>query len=566
MLLKLFAARWRMTVNAHRGRRAWLRSAAVLVLGTAFAGGVWWSSNWFFSQCLTIEPIGQLLVRRALAMTLLTVFSLLAFSALVTAFSTFYLSEDLQLLLARPIPPEVLYTARFWETAVSAAWMIVAFSLPIFLCAGRLLGADAAYYFKLAAVYLALAVIPTSLGVLLSLLLTSVLSAGKARNMFIFAGSLVLGVLLYLLRRLRPEQLMNPDEHAPLIEALQALQGLDPRWLPSSWAIDALWPHLGYGIHSETHPVGLLLATSAASFFVVGWVFRALHPRAFSRSQEGLYRGSGEHRNRRGSRSLQKLAARTAARSTPLGLRSLLAAKDRRVFIRDTAQWSQLLILAAIVAIYLLNFSYIQAITGTGLVSDIGLHFLNLAIGGFVAIALAARFVYPAVSLEGPAFWLIRSSPNAMLDFLRAKSRSWTVRLVVFANLLLIATHLLLRTDPLLSLASLVTVTPLAVGVVWLGIGLGARNPRLEAPSAVAVAAGLGGVLFMLSAAFMLVVQVLASIAPTVMLVRLIRRGFAPSGTALGTSLAGAVIVFGLPLLVGGITLRIGARHLERLD
>jgi ABC-2 type transport system permease protein len=236
------------------------------------------------------------------------------------------------------------------------------------------------------------------------------------------------------------------------------------------------------------------------------------------------------------------------------------------VFIRDTAQWSQLLILAAIVAIYLLNFSYIQAITGTGLVSDIGLHFLNLAIGGFVAIALAARFVYPAVSLEGPAFWLIQSSPNAMLDFLRAKSRSWTVRLVVFANLLLIATHLLLRTDPLLSLASLLTVTPLAAGVVWLGIGLGARNPRLEAPSAAAIASGLGGVLFMLSAAGMLVVQVLASIAPTVMLVRLIRRDFAPNLSALAISLAGAVIVFGLPLLVGRVTLGIGARHLERLD
>jgi ABC-2 type transport system permease protein len=566
MLLQLLAARWRMTVNAHRERRAWLRAAAVLVLGAAFAGGVWWSSNWFFSQCLTMEPIGQLIVRRALAMTLLTVFSLLSFSALVAAFSTFYLAEDLQLLVARPIPPEALYTARYWETAVTAAWMIVPFSLPVFLSAGRLLGADSAYYLKLIAVYLALAVIPASLGILLSLLLTSVLSAGKARNMFIFAGSLVVGVMIYLLRRLRPEQLMNPDEQAPLIEALQALQGLDPRWLPSSWALDALWPHLGYGIHTESHPVALLLATSAASFFVVGWTFRALHPRAFSKSQEGLYRGRDEQRQRHENRSLATLVTRASARPAVRSLRSLLAAKDLRIFIRDTSQWSQLLILAAIVAIYLLNFSYIQAITGTGLVSDIGLHFLNLAIGGFVAVALAARFVFPAVSLEGPAFWLIRSSPNSMLDFLRAKSRSWTLWLVIFANLLLLATHLWLRTDPLLSLASLLTLTPLVVGVVWLGIGLGARYRRLDAPSAAAVATGLGGVLFMLSAAAILVVQVLASIGPTVLLVRVIRRGYVPDLTASAISLLGAAIVLGVPLAVGRIALGIGARHLERSD
>jgi hypothetical protein len=112
----------------------------------------------------------------------------------------------------------------------------------------------------------------------------------------------------------------------------------------------------------------------------------------------------------------------------------------------------------------------------------------------------------------------------------------------------------------------LLTLTPLVVGIVWLGIGLGARYLRLDAPSAAAIATGLGGVLFMLSAAAILVVQVLASIGPTVLLVRVIRRGYAPDLTASAISLLGAAIVFGLPLLVGRIALGIGAKHLERGD
>jgi ABC-2 type transport system permease protein len=466
------------------------------------------------------------------------------------------------LLVSRPIPSYVLYGARFLETGVAAAWMIVPFSLPIFLAAGQVLGADGAYYFKLTAVFLALAMLPTSAGVVLSLLLTSVLSARRARHMFVFAGSLILGVLLFVLRRLRPEQLMNPDEGAPLIEALQAMQGLDPPWLPSSWALDALWPHLGYAAQTQIHPVALLITASAASFFLGGWVFRALHRRAFSRAQEGLRRGT-EHNRRTGNRFTIARYQGVAA-SRPANLRTSLTTKDRLVFVRDTAQWSQMLILGAIVAIYLLNFKYIQVVTGTGLVSDIGLHFLNLALCGFVSVALAARFVYPVVSLEGPAFWLVRSSPNTMLSFLDAKAATWAVWLPIFANLLMVTTHIFLDTDPLLSVLSLLTITPLVVGVVWLGVGLGARHPRFRADSAAAVATGLGGVLFMLTGTAVLVVTVLTSTVPTVAILRFIRRGHDLSPGFVALAIGCAVVAISVPLIVGRIAKRIGARHLEK--
>ncbi len=223
------------------------------------------------------------------------------------------------------------------------------------------------------------------------------------------------------------------------------MQGLDPPWLPSSWALDALWSHLGWSLGTSTHPVALLLTTAAASFFVTGWVFRSLHPRAFSRAQEGLQRERGARSG--GRASLSELVSAGLEDGRRMSFAHGLRWKDRLVFVRDSAQWSQMLILAAIVAIYVLNFKYIRVVAGTGLVSDLGLHFLNLGLCGFVTIALAARFVFPAVSLEGRAFWLVLSSPNSMSAFLRAKVWAWFIPMAVFANLLMVLTHVFVGAD-----------------------------------------------------------------------------------------------------------------------
>src|SRR6185503_13495725 len=59
--------------------------------------------------------------------------------------------------------------------------------------------------------------------------------------------------------------------------------------------------------------------------------------------------------------------------------------------------------------------------------------FLNLVLAGFVLASIAARFIFPAVSLEGRTFWLLRSSPTAMRDVLWAKFWVGTLPLLVLA-------------------------------------------------------------------------------------------------------------------------------------
>ena len=43
---------------------------------------------------------------------------------------------------------------------------------------------------------------------------------------------------------------------------------------------------------------------------------------------------------------------------------------------------------------------------------------------GFVMATVSVRFVFPAVSAEGAAFWIIRTAPISLRDFLWSKF--WT--------------------------------------------------------------------------------------------------------------------------------------------
>src|ERR671920_2419952 len=107
----------------------------------------------------------------------------------------------------------------------------------------------------------------------------------------------------------------------------------------------------------------------------------------------------------------------------PLGtLRRELVLKELRLFFRDTTQWSQLILLAVLVVVYVFNIKYLP-LRGEGvtfLLQNI-VPYLNLVLAGFGLASIAARFIFPSVSLEGRTLWLLRSSPMPVKDLLWAK-------------------------------------------------------------------------------------------------------------------------------------------------
>ena len=197
------------------------------------------------------------------------------------------------------------------------------------------------------------------------------------------------------------------------------------------------------------------------------------------------------------------------ARALPLSLvRRHLLIKDVKVFLRDVSQWSQLLLLLALVLVYLYNFRVLDLERipyMSGIVKNV-YALINLGMAGFVMATIAVRFVFPAVSAEGAAFWIVRTAPISLGDFLWSKFWTGLVPVLVLTETLTVLANQLLGIDPFLKVASAVAILFMSLALVGLATGLGARYPRFNAENPTQVAGSYGGVMFMILAVLFVII------------------------------------------------------------
>jgi ABC-2 type transport system permease protein len=305
--------------------------------------------------------------------------------------------------------------------------------------------------------------------------------------------SVVAVALLYLLFRLiRPERLVNPEGFADFSAFLAAMQTPEWTFLPSTWATEILFPLLGLRDGSPLFYYALLATTAAVTVMASEAVVERLFLRGWTKAQEGR-----QARFTQRARWEQALGALTAV--FPLQTR-IIVVKEVKTFFRDTSQWSQLILLGALVVVYVYNFSVLP-LRGSPLVTFYFknvIAFLNLALAAFVLASVAARFVYPSFSMEGRALWLMKGAPLAARRIWWAKFWVAVVPLLVFGELLVLATNSYLQVMPFMMWLSGGTLFGMVFAIVALALAVGATYPNLDADNAAKVAASAGGLVYMI--------------------------------------------------------------------
>jgi ABC-2 type transport system permease protein len=249
-------------------------------------------------------------------------------------------------------------------------------------------------------------------------------------------------------------------------------------------------------------------------------------------------------------------------------VRRHLLIKDLKVFLRDVSQWSQLLLLLALVLVYLYNFRVLdlgRIPYMSGVIKNV-YAFLNLGLAGLVMATVAVRFVFPAVSAEGAAFWVIRTAPISLGDFLWSKFWTGLVPVFLLTEGLTITANEFLDIDPFLKIVTAAAIVLMSVALVGLATGLGARYPRFGAENASQIAGSPGGVAFMIVAVlFLLVMIVLLGWPSSVFLQHRVRE--VPL-TILQQCLMAACFTAAalLALGTGWLSMRWGVRALQDMD
>jgi ABC-2 type transport system permease protein len=171
-----------------------------------------------------------------------------------------------------------------------------------------------------------------------------------------------------------------------------------------------------------------------------------------------------------------------------------LIGKELRILVRDAAQWSQLMMMLALLFLYFYN---IQMMPLEGDARAVLLAYLNLGMAGFVVAAICLRFAYPSLSAEGKAFWLIESAPVSYRMLLWIKVLTYVLPLL-FLTLLLVALANLILSAPgevwSYTIAGAVFIT---ATLVSLGVAMGALSPDFKRENPMEVALSLGGFAYM---------------------------------------------------------------------
>jgi ABC-2 type transport system permease protein len=479
-----------------RGRGGRVRALLLGLLVVLFWGGAWWFFQRILGHFQTMPELGPMLSQKLLSMLFLTFLAILMFSNMITALSTFFLSRDLLLLIPAPVLPARLFTAKFIETLVDSSWMVLLFSVPAFLAYGVVHGGGMAYYGMVLLTLVPFLIIPAALGVMVTMGLAYLLPAQRGKDLLVVLSALFLALLYLFFRLLQPEKLVNPEAFADLLAFLAALRTPSSPFLPSTWATATLLPFLGLQGQDAWFHYLLLLSTALFLLVLGSWLSTVLYPIGWSKAQEG--------RRRRGLHTWSSIVTQGLACLFPPHLRVVIV-KDLKTFCRDTGQWSQLFQLLALVVVYVYNFSVLPVLNLGNVYA-----FFNLALATFVLTGIAVRFVFPALSLEGKTFWVLKSAPLQLRRWWWSKFWVSVLPLLCFGELLVIVTNHYLGVAPFMQLLAPVTLFCLCFGIVSLGLAIGIAYPNFSAEHSAKIAASFGGLLYMiLSIAFVGLVVVL---------------------------------------------------------
>ena len=411
----------------------------------------------------------------------------------------FFLSDDLDLIRATPFPRVYFFFQRLFGVLFGTSVMSFIFLLPVLAAYYSHFHQGLRFLWYTIASLIPFFIIPGTLSFLVALFVVGVVPRYLSRFIPIF-------VLLLLL--------VLASFGVSIVKTLMAAQGAPTElygmadffsraelwWAPSTWIGEILGSVVGVSTHNIGARFGALYGVSiflcALSFIAFWFSYEGVAGRAkvstshYESSTIGFYRSF--------DREYRQWAA--------------LIHRDIRLIFRDMSQVLQCLMLVGILTIYLSNIKILSAASVAGPQDPWWINFLfvaNFSISAFIATALCTRFIFPSISLEGKSFFLILcKSPLSLKQYVMGRFYFWyVVTFCIHAAISCIGS--IATQGGFLEMTEVVLCSAvLCYGLVGLAVGMGALFSRFDWESASQLAVGYGNIIFMLSAASLILLSI----------------------------------------------------------
>ncbi len=487
MLNVLLERKVRTIVNTLKGLRGWnlAKNLMFAAVGAAMLSALYAGFWRLLTYLEGVQLIGPILSWKLTSMVLLMTFSMVIVSSIIISMTTLYYSFDLKFLFSCPLDLRSVFLDKSLETVFYSSWTLVLAILPYIVALGRVKQLDLGFYLAYAGLMVPFVLLAGAVGILFSMTVMYAFPSSRTRDVTWLLGSLSVAFVYVVFRFSKPEKLLRPDSLEVVAQYIHYLQSPTAPYLPSWWVTKAMTAYSA-GNWGPFAASALVLCLAAALVYGLIYLLSGrLYMRGFSGAQS-----SPRFKGGREALPEQRLAARFPAWRLPL----TLYWKDRLALGRDARYWSQIILIGALIAVYL--FSIRQLPLDTPDVKSL-VSFLNVGVAGFVVAAIGLRFTFPAVSLEGNAYWLLKSAPLTTAAVMREKLMVSMLPSMAIGLILITVSNRLLEADLFVSVLSTFTIVLASAVISVMGIGLGAAFPDFKVENIHQVESSYGGFRYM---------------------------------------------------------------------
>ena len=493
------------------------------------------------------EPFGPILLDETFCLFNFALFIMLFISSAVSSYTALFRSGEVAFLLTRPVRWPEIYFLKLLESLWYSSWSFLFIALPFMAAYSLAKSAGVSLFSSLCIVfYIPFVVLAGTLGTLAAAFAVWLLPSRGRRRFALVTLLLIFGILFI---RVEPEVVKEQGTIAGVISGyLPHVAFAKHPLLPSSWttrgilALSNLAAQEAPGWREGVFYFLLLLAN--ALFFLIPSFSAAarLYPETFLKAQDhGEVRTA---RRARGFKVLQQLLDRLPWPSKPA---LAFLEKDIKIFVRDPAEWSQLIIFFGLLLLYFLNLKNFQFHVLKTFWKN--LVFVLNTVGTYIVLSsFNMRFVFPMLSLEGSKSWMIGLAPIRFSSPLLEKFFLGTAFSILLTLPLVFLSGWMLEIE----FTRVIFTTGLGffvcAALTGLSVGFGARFPNFKSTNPSEIISGFGG--------SMLLMAHLAYLALIGVFLILSRE---PHGLVFATIAAAS-------LLVGTIPLKIGVNALERME
>ena len=472
---------WRTLRNVRRilRRESIFKTGFILLFAAGMLAGFFMMFLNGFQFLDSLGGGGFMITRRLFSLFFLGLGAMLVMSNIITSYSTLFRSRETLFLLTAPLDTRTFVTYKFTEATLLSSWAFFFLMIPF-------AGAYAWHEHMgiVFALWTALFALPFvflcgAIGNLIGLI--AVRWFPRSRLVWAVAAVVVAGITIRAIVLIRP--VMQEEATFILNRFLPGLQLASNPLMPNNWTAEGIMA-LTNGQWARGGMLWLVLASNTAVLILL---VQEVGKRIFYTAYQRVT--ASPDSRRRPAELLAWLDHGIAF--LPHDIR-VMVMKDIRSFLRDPLQWSQALIFFGLLGLYFSSFRSFHY-NEMPLVWRNLIVFLNIFSVSSVICSLAARFIYPQLSLEGHSFWILGLAPTGMRRILLTKFALSALATVSVSVSLMGLAAWMLHTSQGLTLISLGLAVAISLAVSSLSTGMGALFIDLKQQNPVAIISGFGG-------------------------------------------------------------------------